>query len=246
MTPVFSRRLGDRLPLPAGFPVEAYDRVGDWLNVNTEQPPGTVWFTASSAWKGVAYRAKAAGEHAAGLVESLALGDMPGEPLRYEQDHALFMLAVTALSAIECCYFAAFCIGHVVEPTSIPLSDPKQLKLYPENVLDRLRKSSFAADALVATLAGVVDEPEYDQLKLFRDVLAHRGTPPRRAFLSASGPDIPSTIPANPKALAKAWDYSMAVTDFPRLNDWVAARLVVVIEAMDAFCSQRTRPAANP
>lgn len=246
MTFVYSRRLGDQLPLPAGFPVDAYDRVGDWLKENTEKPPGTVWFTATSAWKGVAYRAKAAREHADELAASLAIADTPGEPQRYEQDHALFALAVTALSAIECCYFAAFCIGHVVEPATIPLSDPKHLRLYPENVMDRLRKSSFAADALVTTMTGVLAEPEYEQLRLFRDVLAHRGTPPRRAFLSTHGPNIPSAVPANPKDLAEGWDYSMAVTNFPRLNDWVARRVSILIEAMDVFCSQRTKSTASP
>jgi len=194
----------------------------------------------------VAYRAKAAREYAERLAASLATADMPGDPERYEQDHALFALAVTALSAIECCYFTAFCIGHVVEPATIPLSEPDHLRLYPATIVKRLRRSSFAADALVTAMEGVLSDPVYDQLKLFRDVLAHRGTPPRRAFLSTNGPNIPSAIPANPKDLAEGWDYSLAITDFPGLNDWVAQRLVVLIDALDVFCSQRTKPPANP
>src|SRR5262249_60868565 len=38
---------------------------------------------------------------------------------------------------------------------------------------------------------------EYAALKDLRDVLAHRGTPPRLHMLATHGPDIPSGIPSN-------------------------------------------------
>jgi len=76
------------------------------------------------------------------------------------------------------------------------------------DVLVRFQKA-FPTEAITEAMQRCLSSPEYTTLKELRNVLAHRGTPPRQTFFSTSGPDRPSAITSNLSDLATNWRYDL-------------------------------------
>ena len=163
------------------------------------------WHVFASAWTALVYRLRAAREHAAAFSASLAVSSGPLPEQRYQQEKDLFVFAASALSAVECFFFATYFIGAFVKPTAFPLA-PDDLKyLRPEDVRARFG-AAFSGD-LTTAMQGALKAPEYEKLVEDRNVLSHRGVLPRAHSLAAGGPDRPSTIPSNPKDSAPLWRF---------------------------------------
>lgn len=116
MTALSSRTLG-AFHAPAGLPLAEYDAVNEHV---AHRAPGNkdVWHGFASAWKGVAYRLRAAQEHAEGFRASIVASSSAPEPNeRYRQDHDLFGFVVCALSILECFFFASYCVGSMLDTT---------------------------------------------------------------------------------------------------------------------------------
>lgn len=66
----------------------------------------------------------------------MAVGDGPPLNQRYPQEMALFAFASAALSSLECCAFAAYCLGALVKPDVFPVTVERDLRFYPADVPD--------------------------------------------------------------------------------------------------------------
>lgn len=229
---VSSVTLGD-LRLPPGFPVAEFDRVDEWMSARGGNPPDSVWFAFASAWNAVAYRLKGAAEHCAALCDSFARSSSAAPKERWRQEHDLLGFAATATSALECCCFAAYCVGHIIDPARFPMTKPKNLNVYAWQVVP-LFQAGFPGELLADLMNRVVNASEYQQLKVFRDVLLHRGTPPRMHSPS-TGPDLPSTIPSNLKDLAKEWTYDTDLSSTRTTEAWMRIQVFGLIIAIDQF-----------
>jgi hypothetical protein len=73
----------------------------------------------------------------------------------------------------------------------------------------RLFEEAFPSEAITGAMQKCLSSAEYETLTQLRNVLAHRGTPPRQHFFSTNGLDRPSAIPNNLKDLAANWRYDM-------------------------------------
>jgi hypothetical protein len=232
-----SRTLGN-FNVPAALPVLEFDsvneRVSQRCSANKDAGRGF-----ASAWNGVAYRLRAALDHAQAFSVSVAKSTGPPPEERYRQDHDLFGFAVCGVSAIECCHFAAYCIGALLKPAVFPMSKPSDLIVYPQNVLKKF-ESAFPDEEISKAMRATVDNDRFRLLWDVRRVLLHRaGAPPRAHFLNISGPDAPSTIPGNLADLASAWRYDFELS--PHCLDpykvWLEESLGHLIKTAAAFTS---------
>jgi hypothetical protein len=201
-----SRTLGE-FQVPAGLPVIEFDAINERVS---QQSVGnkTLWHTFASAWNALAYRLRAAQEHCLAFSESVGSSSAPPPEERYKQDHDLFAFVACAVSTVECFHFAAYCIGALAAPATFVLSNPSNLKFYPRDVLACFLQA-FPNQAITGVMQHCLSSPEYATLTQLRNVLAHRGTPPRQHFMSTSGPDRPSAIPSNLSDLAASWRYDL-------------------------------------
>ena len=171
-----------------------------------------VWYGFVSAWSALVYRLRAARKHAAAFSASVALSSGPPPEERYRQETDLFVFATSALSAVECFFFAAYCIGACGRPSAFPIVQPTDLQnVSPVSVRDRFA-TAFPNDSLTAVMQRRLEASEYQTVSDVRNVVSHRGIPIRQHSLSAGGPDRPSTIPSNLKDLASDWRYDRALT----------------------------------
>lgn len=209
-----SRTLG-AFDAPAALPLVEYDAVSEYVSRRASGNED-VWHGFASAWNGVAYRLRAAHEHADGFRVSISASSAPEPNKRYRQDHNLFGFVVSALSTLECFFFASYCIGSLLDASRFPLSQAKDLRFYPEDVSEQFGKA-FPNDVLSSVMEVCLSSREYEQLRDLRNVLAHRGTPPRKHFLGTRNTDTPSAIPANLIDLASRWRYDFSLD--PRCLD---------------------------
>lgn len=201
-----SRTLGE-FQVPAGLPVIEFDAINERVS---QQSVGnkTIWHAFAFAWNALAYRLRAAQEHCSAFSESVATSSAPPPEECYRQDSDLFAFVACAVSTVECFHFAAYCIGALAAPATFVLSNSSNLRFYPSDVLGLFLKA-FPNEAITGAMRQCLSSAEYKTLKQLRDVLAHRGTPPRQDFFSTSGPDRPSAIPSNLSDLAASWRYDL-------------------------------------
>jgi hypothetical protein len=152
----------------------------------------------------------------------------------------LFGFVVSAVSAVECFHFAAYCMAALVDPAGFPLTQSKNLKFYPTDVRGRYQRV-FPAETLTRVMTSTLAAPECDQLTKLRNVLAHRGTPPRMTFFSTTGANTPSAIPSNLEGLASQWRYDLQL--LPLCLDpyraWLEGSVQELVVHAAAFSARR-------
>ncbi|MGH7373949.1 MAG: hypothetical protein ACREJY_06960 [Candidatus Rokuibacteriota bacterium] len=237
-TPRTSRTLGT-FTAPSSLPLAEFDTVNERVS-QRRSGSKDIWHGFASAWNGVAYRMRAALDHEEGFAKSVTNSSAPPPDERYRQDHDLFGFVVSAVSAIECFHFAAHCVGSLLNPTVFPLSTPSNLKFYPTTVRDR-SQSAFPGDALTEVMSARLTDLQYGHLNDLRNVLAHRGTPPRMTFLSTTGPDRPSAIPSNLADLASGWRYDLHLSPqcLSPFKGWLENSLHQLVTSASVFVSAR-------
>ncbi len=203
-----SRTLG-QLDIPEALPVAEFDLINQRVSTYAETEKAK-WHAFASAWNAVAYRWRATHEHGSEFVKSVTKSSSPEINERFSQDHNLFVFATSAASAIECFFFASYCFASLIDSASFSISKDSDLKFYPHDVLARFQKT-FPNELLTSSMESCLAAPEYQVLLDLRNVLAHRGTPPRVHFAGNSSEDTPSAIPGNLKHLASNWQYNFAL-----------------------------------
>jgi hypothetical protein len=179
------------------FPAAAFD--GTNLRVSEKLGASQTTTLFSTAWNGVALRYYSAARHAEALDVSLATytGAPPALQRAEEEDH-LFGLYGAALASIECMFFAAYIAGSVVKPTDFPTASKKHLReITPPNTVKHF-KTSFSTDPITPNLAGIDSSGEHKSISIARNILSHRGAPPRHHNLSVHESLGGTPLPAPP------------------------------------------------
>jgi hypothetical protein len=109
------------MPPTPHFPGAQFDQINKRVANASAETKKDPWHAFAAAWNAVAYRTVAAEAYSAGFIASLQA------KARYLQDHSIFGFAFTSASAIECFYYAANSIGHVVDPARFPMQNAKDL-----------------------------------------------------------------------------------------------------------------------
>jgi hypothetical protein len=190
------------------------------------------WHSFAAAWNAVDFRTRAAEAYSAEFTEALkGIG-------RYRQDHAIFGFAVSSASAIECFYYAAYSVGNLVNASQFAMAVAKDLKFYPSTVAQKYL-AAFPGDVLSNTMDAVLKSTEFMRLSDLRNVLSHRGTPPRMHYASvgAMTSNRADAIPENLKDLPSNWIYAREVTEslIADLNDWRRIATRDLVSALHGF-----------
>lgn len=220
---------------PPGFNSADYNAV----NVKVAgRDSGDVFKHFAAAWNAVPYRFRAALEHETRLTASLGRNTAPQPEERFAQDHDLFGFANSAISTVECFFFAMHCVGAMADPKGFPLTRDEDLNFKPDKVAQRFT-SAFGTDPLAGALQACLWSAEWKRLKDFRITLFHRGTFLRRHSLGGEGPA--SAIAANPKALAGTWAYTLALdaTTTAPLVAWLVSTLNNLLAEGRSFADRR-------
>lgn len=226
--------------VPDDFEADAYIVVQKQAAKHDQSAP-TARRSFAGAWSGVAHRYRAAHDWNLAFIDAMAAGDGPPLNERYPQEMALFVFSSAALSALECCAFAAHCLAALTKPNAFPVSVDSDLRFYPTNVRDAFLKT-YPEQPLGAVLAEILKSPDYLRLADLRNALSHRGTLPRSFHVSVgSGPHSKdgAFIPSNPKSVSSDWIFDRrvdaALTDACRT--WLGPAQVRLIQAIARFAT---------
>src|SRR5437016_767273 len=160
MTAQASRTLG-AFNVPAALPIAEFDSVNERV-AQRSSGNDDIWYGFATAWNAVAYRMRAAIDHETAFAASVAASTAPPPEQRYQQDQDLFGFMVSAVSAIDCFYFAAYRIGAIVQPTAFPPSEPSSLKFESWQVARRFGLA-FPVESLTDTMRAKLDGTQYRQ-----------------------------------------------------------------------------------
>jgi hypothetical protein len=226
------------LVMPAWFNSAAHESIHNQLVLQKPKHEAE-WMSFGIAWKAVAYRAKAAFTYHEQFTASIRKSKAPLPEERYTQEHALFAFFSSVLSSIECYFYANYCIGAIASPSAFPASTPKDLRVYPANVA-ALFAATFPGDALATHMQSVILHGTFAELSDIRNVLSHRGAPPRHHYQGGVNHGK-AMMPSNPKAPAAQWTYTFELTDKTTEDRWVWATtsLAALLSATDTFCRGR-------
>lgn len=182
--------------VPPHFPALSYDATNVHVMGKGFGPPLTpLW---ACAWNAVGYRFALAHESAAALDASIAVhGDMPPPPQRAVQEHALFTLYGSALSALECAAFGAFVLGAMAGAANFPLATPAHLRAVTPARAAQAFAVAFPSNALTTALANLVADPSLGAISANRNSLSHRGAPGRSTNVSLGSVAAPNSTTWN-------------------------------------------------
>lgn len=180
----------------------------------------------ASAWNAIPYRMLAANHYQTQLSVSLTKSRAPDPVERYHQEHALFAFSFCSLSALECYFFAAFCLGNLLLPNHFPMQDSRDLRFYPEDVARRFKRC-FSGTAQVSAMGAVLAASEFRIVSDLRNALSHRVSPPRCHSLVGGDSAGRTTIPRNLRDLPQNWTHTIALeaATFNALGAWLTDSL---------------------
>lgn len=226
------------LVMPQSFNSAAHDKVHECL-LPYKDNHLSEWMSFGIAWKGVAYRSKAALSYHQRFTDLVRRTTSPASEERFEQEHALFGFFSAALSSLECYYYALYCVGAMQNSAAFPAASPKDLRVYPLNVKDRFL-ATFPSDPVTAEMQSVIADPMFSEISDIRNVLNHRGVPPRH-FFQGGDKHGKAMAPSNPKDPAAQWAYLFEINDKTTEDRWVwvSGRLFKLLATAEAFCNVR-------
>lgn len=223
------------LVMPRSFNSEAHNNVHECLAPYKGTHFGE-WMSFGIAWKGVAYRYKGALTYHQRFTQLIKVTKSPVPEDRFEQEHVLFGFFSAALSSIECYYYALYCIAAMKNSVAFPAASPKDLRIYPVNVKDKFL-AVFPNELVTAGMQSAISDPIYAEIGDIRNVLTHRGSPPRQFFQGGSHHGK-AMSPSNLKDPASQWVYAFEIDGKTTASkwQWVDGRLHSLLENADKFC----------
>lgn len=192
-----------------------------------------------AAWKGLAYRYRAVAESNEIFTAFIPKINSFTPDQRYYQDHALFTFSFCALSTLECFCFGAHCFASVINPIVFPVSDAKNLRFKPKDVLKHY-KAKYPSDSLTHEMQICLSATKFSQLQNLRNVLTHRGIPPRH-FDIGGETDGKIYLPINPEDPSNQWVFDFEINERTTSNIkiWLTDTLCNLLIAARKFCEER-------
>ncbi len=223
--------------MPPDFPSDIY------LQVNTDLAKFKATHEDQQSsfgmgWNGVAYRYRSSIDYDREFTNSvIKYSNSPPHEERYNQERYLFGFFVNAISTLECFFFSNYCIASILKPMEFPMIRARNLKFYPSDVEENFN-ILFPSDSLSIKQTKCLKDPYFKKIKDMRDVLSHRGMPPR-SFYRGGPRDGMATMPDNIRDLSTQWQFDFPIdqqtTSLPRA--WLSTMLQELIEATVNFCN---------
>jgi hypothetical protein len=175
------------LVMPADFDRDPYEAVQSKLS-QFHKHDGHVHFIG--AWSAISYRYHGLVDYDKDFTASVIKhGPAPGQPLRYYQERDLFGFFANGVSIFDAYYFAMFAVGAILIPNNFSLTDEWKIDWKLTSIA---YKTSFSGDPMSAVLDKLWVDPAYVDLRQIRNVLTHRGVPPRHHSLPIGSDEKPT------------------------------------------------------
>lgn len=224
--------------VPPNFPMSSYDEI----RLILEKYKDTHKAQCKSfglGWHGVAYRYRALFEYDLKFTDSVTVSNAPPPEERYQQGKALFGFFINSLSVIECFFYAMYSIASILEPVRFPITRAEDLNFYPEHVESKY-SSCFSGELIATEMNQCLNEPIYKDMKDIRNVITHRGMPPR-AFHIGDDRNGMAFMPANIRDPSDQWHFDFPIdsqTTSTR-RQWLVDSLNKLMKAACNFCKRR-------
>jgi hypothetical protein len=178
-----------QLQMPPDFPSTTFDSFGEraeFLDAKfraaNDGKANPDWVALASATNGITYRWRALSEvqdafHAALFKSPSDLED------RYVQENALFAFFTSGVSSIEQSYFAIYAFAALLEPSKFGLIQTNPREVTPAKVIQNFN-AEWPADALTSALSQANASQSFKDVLELRNILSHRGVPPRHTAIT--------------------------------------------------------------
>ena len=183
------------------IPIEPYDKVAAaiWArfpSMSSNASPHAV--AASVGWTGLGYRARSASEHKTAFSSLFDLEPAATPEQRYQQDNHFFGFVTNIAAAAESLVFSVHAVALGIDGQELT-----------DQLLKRQRGAMVSAVCRVDQLKDLGSSLQKSldlATSLFdmRDMLLHRGRPPRNHFVGGEY-DGKITLATNPKASPEKW-----------------------------------------
>jgi hypothetical protein len=220
--------------MPADFPSDDYDAivsVCDGLdmahrNANNQQP-SPVWRQFTAASNSIVYRWSGL-DVAAREFERLYPLTMPSAEQRNLEETALFSFFTNGLSVIECTFFGVYAALSLVSPNKIEFNLDEKKVPPPDAIVGRL-SSQIRDHKVTSVLKTVQKSKAYKAVKNMRDILSHRGSPPRNWAIQP--PRIIGVDPPLPRAESTWQGLTLNVALIAELRQQLSDSLRAIFES---------------
>jgi len=228
------------IALPSDFPSQHFDAlmgIGEVLEAGYREKTGglqnPIWSHFIAAMLGCSYRWRALAEADEAFTETIRLGAATIEE-RYTEESALFGFFTNGYSAFELFYFTQYALAAQLRPAQFTMLPDCASSVTPKQVVHAF-KYEYPGELLTAQLECALNGPVCQEVKGLRNVLSHRGAPPRRFAYG------PATLPggqfvaASPEWQGRPLDANLT----PTIRNGLARELNRLFEVARAFACQQ-------
>ena len=175
---------GFELDMPGEFPMAPFmavqERVASYVDSHNH-----AFRQYAAAWNGIAWRMRAAAEHADNLEEHLAA--VPASKVsvldRYLEERDLYGFFVNGVSAIDIYFYCVHAMAAILMPDDFPIATDDQMRgVIPVRVGERFW-TTYPNDLITAAMVGVLSSVDWAEWTAIRNLLGHRGSPGRDAYV---------------------------------------------------------------
>ncbi len=189
-------------------------------------------------WNGIAFRYRNIAEHDE-IFTTSSKNQTTHEDI-YVQEKAFFGFFTCCVSLVECLFFSIYCLGELVDKSHFPTDTSKALKRISPAYVQDLFTTNFAFDGITSQSKQFLNNPRWQLLCEYRDVLLHRGYIPRMYYKGGENDGL-VTIPTNPKEPKRTWRYQFEINEktTSEFRNWLAQQLTLFLDGIELFCSSR-------
>jgi hypothetical protein len=240
------------LTLPPDFPKAALQELERQVGLLDEKyrrqnamQPCDEWRAFASACNGIKARFRAMADADQLYKKTVPAGGATHEDV-YQQDSALFTFFTAAVSTLETACFLAFAMGAQLQPTGFPMKTEANLReIVPAKVAAKFTLL-YPKEPLTLAVKALVSDADFQILKETRNVLSHRGNPPRHFHVEINiGPGLPHQHKyiGGPKGDPPKWNGILLDSGATALRrQWVANHVSSIVDAALEFSKSNIRP----
>lgn len=227
------------MPMPTDFPSAPYERLNVLVGAYDESArpeagtPTDKWRDYASARNGILYRFLTAADADEAYGQASALPNDVAEK-RYAEEKALFAFFTSLVSLVELLCYCSFAIGAMANGAVFPLATEQERRcVNPQRAKNKF-VSAYGAEAITRALKNLLST--YKEANELRNVLSHRGAPPRKVFLHLGGHGRDRT----------EWGpgpFEIDANTTANLRPWMTQHTAACLSALCEFAESHLQPA---
>lgn len=164
------------------FPSKKYTQIHSILtkkkNINED-----AWKEHSMSWNALSFRyallSKYNNEY---IINIKTNGNAPKPDIRIQQEEIIFNFFVVGFSIIDIMAYSLYSTSSFLKPSKFPLNNKIKPNIQMTMVKDKMN-SNFRNENITKYINNLILSKEYKDWKDIRNILAHRGQPPRHHYL---------------------------------------------------------------